>query len=278
MLWFASAAERQIRLKSPSPTGNVRIIFQDSAGINQGQLYLSDTGDDLVLNGSDGLLLNGLGATGLQLYGGAPLGISNKWPTNNGNPGDLLTLGAAGAMSWAPPTGGAPAISSVQSYPVATIDASFAPWTGVSGGQGNLYLTALVPTGNSVALAQGALSVLQTAAGAGGVGIGIYDSAGLLLSHSLTVPSVLGFQVIPLLTPVSLTGGVLYYLAAYSNRNGVFLGSRNAIVSTPAGTPPMGFNVPNSGAQPGAVNGFPPNISAFFGNMNAIRPWVQIAV
>jgi hypothetical protein len=174
--------------------------------------------------------------------------------------------------------GGGGALAAVQTYPVADIGNTLTVWSGAGGGFGNLYAVAVVPAGDTEPLAETALLVTQAPGGGGGVGVGIYDSAGVRLAYSNITAPILGVNVLPLVAGVGtvLTGGTLYYFAVYSNQNGAVVGSKDGISSVPSGTPPLGFEIPNSSTQPGALQGQPANISAFFGTQVVARPWSAV--
>lgn len=233
----------------------------------------------LVVRGGTGALLDTVsgpvliapaGDLQLQASGGDVM----SWPIADGSSGDVLTTDGAGGMSWQP-AGGAGA-DGAQTMSLADVSGTLTVWAGAGGGFGNAYLVALFvehttePLQNLVAL------VTQAPGGAGGIGAAIYDSTGARLATTAITPPALGVNTIPLATGIGtvLAGGTLYYLGVYSNQNGAVLAQAQGTPSVPAGVPPLGFQVPNSGSIGGAVNGWPASVAAFFGTQVVNRPWI----
>lgn len=188
--------------------------------------------------------------------------------TTSGTPGTWtqFSSGGAGSPSW------------VSLMSVALLTQQNIPWSGAPGGFGNLFCSALVPEVDTAPVTVAVALLSQVPAGAGGISIGIYDATGARLAYTnITAPAV-GVNAFALAvgSGITLNAGSLYYIGVYSNRNGMRVVGATGIVGTPAGLT-LGFSVPNSSTVVGALQGHPPNVSAFFGNQTAERYWAAFA-
>jgi hypothetical protein len=157
-------------------------------------------------------------------------------------------------------------------YPAALITQGDAIWGGAGGGQGNAFLSIVQVESTTVPLQNMSCAVSQAPGGAGGISMAIFDSAGLVLARTDIVSAVVGFQTIPFTfgAGLSLMAGSEYFFGLYSNQNGAQFGNYIGAGGLPSGLR-LGFTVPNSGGIGGAVNGWPLDVSGFFGNLTSNR-------
>jgi hypothetical protein len=188
--------------------------------------------------------------------------------TSPGTPGTWVQFssGAGGGTAW------------VSLMSVALLTTQNVPWAGASGGFGNLYCSALVPDVDTAPMTLALALLSQVPGGGGGISIGIYDSFGVRLAYTNITAPIVGANAFPFAfgSGISLNAGSLYYIGVYSNQNGMRVLGATGIVGTPAGLS-LGFSVPNSSTVAGALQGHPPNVSAYFGNQTAERYWAAFA-
>jgi hypothetical protein len=262
LLFNAGANSRTIVLRSPSAAaGQTRLTFEDSLGTQIGSLAFFDSTDQFSVNGSAGLLLNGLGTVGLQLNGGAP--NSDKWPATNGTPGQVLTAGAGGLMSWTTPASGG-GDAAAQTYPLASTSAALAVYGG-AGPVGDLIGSIVVPP---VDVQIGELATVCAQAGAGSFRLGVYNAAGVLLGQTGNIAPAVGILLAPTLAPINLAAGNAVYFCVWCNANG-------ATVYTQSGR----FNGAGITLNFEAVNvaglaGLPANVAGSLSNRITSCVWV----
>lgn len=157
----------------------------------------------------------------------------------------------------------------IQDFPIAVANGDDVLWVGAGGGFGNLFCIGTIPV-EDTEVAEMACWLSQVPGGGGGIALGAYSAAGNRIANTAIVAPALGPNVVPLGSPIILTGGTLYYLAVFCNQNGARL-LRFSPGAAPPG-PAVAFSVPNSRSID--PSGFPANVAGFFGNLTTQRWWI----
>lgn len=226
---------------------------------------------------ADGDFLTRSGAT---LVGGSPTidiqdeGVSQGQVSSIDYVGAGVTATVAAGTATVTIAGGGGSLAGEELFSLCQATTQNFPWTGAPGGFGNLYSAIVVVPQTTVALTVLTGLVTQAPGGLGGIAFGIYDQLGNRLANTAITSAIVGINSLPITVGVGtvLLGGVAYYLSTYVNQNGVRVLGTTGITGTPAGVPPGGFLVPNSGSID--ATGFPANINAFLGSQSTERFWV----
>ena len=158
-------------------------------------------------------------------------------------------------------------LQSIETLPRAITNLSSVIWSGGGGGFGNLFCAAL-DVKQPIVVDRLQAWCSQAPGGAGGLALGIYDSAGARIDYSAISSPAVGVNTRTLLSGSRVLVPGQYYFGIYCNQNG----ARFALFSPALSETGMGFSVPNSGSLD--VTGFPASVAGFLSNLTVDRYWI----
>lgn len=190
-------------------------------------------------------------------------------------PAGTVPFSDGAVVRWQTPTSGA-LTAGVENFDA--VEASENQFMTNNQPNGRLYCMAVIPSEDINVSSLSFLIAQNNAGGTGGVAV--YNAAGVRQSYSSLQSFALGVNSINLNNggPTMMSGGSLYYFGIEADINacGPISIQGNSVYNPPVGpnVPPLAFFVPNSRSVD--PTGFPPNVSAFFGQVggDARKYWM----